>query len=350
MRTIVAVLSAGMLVAQTRTISEAEVRRVHRSAILIDTHNDVTSKTVDGFDVGEASKAGHTDIPRMRVGGLGAQFFAAYVATRYTRQGRAAHRALEMIDTIRHDIAGRHSSVFELALTADDIERIHQTGRIAALIGIEGGDAIEDSLRLLRQFYRLGARSMTLTHAADNNWAGSSGAPTNKGLSEFGKQVVSEMNRLGMMIDVSHVSDRTFWDVVANTRAPVIASHSSCRALSDIPRNMSDEMIRALAKNGGVIQINAGCQFLTKGRATLADVVAHIDHVKRIAGADWVGLGSDFDGVSCTPTGLADVSEFPNLTRALLMKGYSAGEIHKIYGGNLLRVMRAVEQIGRVSR
>src|SRR5581483_4737846 len=240
------------------------------------------------------------------------------------------------------------------ATTADDIERIHKQGKIAALMGIEGGHAIEDSLRLLRDYYALGIRYMTLTHTNTNAWADSSGdinkagVEHHNGLTDFGKQVVHEMNRLGMMVDISHVADKTFWDALAVSTAPIIASHSSCRALCNVPRNMTDEMIVALAKKGGVIQINFNCGFLSQKSAddeeeqrrrglkpaaiketpaTLADVVAHIDHAVKIAGIGAVGIGSDFDGVTCTPTGLEDVSKFPNLTRALLEKGYTPDDI-----------------------
>jgi membrane dipeptidase len=356
-------------VAIAAPVSDEEVRRVHRSALLIDTHNDVTSFTVKGLDIGVRREGGHTDLPRLRQGGVGAVFFSAYVAAGFARPGQAAHRALEMIDTIRYDIVERHPGEFALAASASDIERIRREGKIAALIGIEGGHAIEDSLRLLRAFYALGARYLTLTHTNANNWADSSGeAPRHGGLTAFGRQVVAEMNRLGMLVDVSHVSDETFWQALEASRAPVIASHSSCRALSPIARNMTDEMIRALARKGGVIHINFGCEFLSAEsaaaspyftpsvkekkpvpRARLADVVAHIDHVVRIAGIDAVGIGSDFDGVECTPEGLDDVSKFPHLTRALLEKGYTAEEIRKIYGGNLLRVMREAERVARRS-
>jgi membrane dipeptidase len=300
---------------------------------------------------------------------VGAVFFAAFVASEHASKGTSAHRALEMIDTIRHDIVGRHPGEFELALTADDIIAIRKRGKMAALIGIEGGHAIEDSPRLLRQFHALGVRYMTLTHSNHNGWADSSGeagAP-NKGLSPtLGRQVLAEMNRLGMMVDISHVSDQTFFDVLEASKAPPFASHSSCRAISNIRRNMTDEMIQALARRGGVVQINFGCEFLSQTsansspwtnpalrgkkkeddveRATLSDVVAHIDHVVKIAGVESVGIGSDFDGVGCTPLGLDDVSKFPALTRALLEKGYTAGQIRMIYGENLLRVMRATQR------
>jgi membrane dipeptidase len=347
---------------------------------------------VAGLDIGKARTDGHTDIPRMRAGGMGAQFFAVYVGPEYARDKTAAHRALEMIDTVRHDIIERYPDTFVYATTADDIERAHRSGKIAALMGIEGGHAIEDSLRLLRDYYVLGIRYMTLTHTNSNHWADSSGDPDkpNNGLSDFGKRVVTEMNRLGMIVDISHVSDKTFWDALAVSRAPIFASHSSCRALTNVPRNMTDEMIAAMGKKGGVIQINFNCGFLSEKsaasdaalgpevmkrfaemeaqykndppglldarrkleaeyagktvRATLQDVVDHIDHAVKIAGIDHVGLGSDFDGVECTPIGLDDTSKWPNLTRALLEKGYSAGDIRKIYGLNTLRLMRAVEK------
>ena len=343
------------------------VREVQNSAILIDTHNDVTSRTVDGFDIGKRASDGHTDIPRLREGGVGAVFFAAYVAADYAKDKTAAHRALEMIDTVRTDIAARYPDTFSFATSAAEIEAAHRQGKIAALIGIEGGHAIEDDPRLLRDFYALGVRYMTLTHTNTNNWADSSGdlrdraVKRHNGLTSQGKQIVAEMNRLGMMVDISHVSGKTFYDALEASKAPLIASHSSCRALSGVPRNMTDEMIVALAKRGGVIHINFNCEFLsektaesernkperTRGTnvlpATLSDVVDHIDHVVKLAGLSAVGIGSDFDGIKCTPRGLEDVSKFPNLTRALLEHGYSPDDIRKIYGGNTLRVMRAVE-------
>ncbi len=382
---------------QSRTVTDEEVRRVHRSALLIDTHNDVTSETLRGLDIGPRRQRGHTDLARLREGGVGAVFFAAYVSGTYVTGNRSANRALEMIDTIRNDIVARYPNDFALATTADGIEAAHRAGKIAALIGIEGGHAIEDSLRLLRSFHALGVRYMTLTHSNTNNWADSSGDITradvkhHNGLNELGRRVIGEMNRLGMMVDISHVADRTFWDALEVSKAPPFASHSSCRAISNIARNMTDEMIVALAKKGGVVQINFGCQFLSQKSAdaspfsnsevmrklraevdaavadpaarrellrkrmdemdiklvpaTLADAVAHIDHVVKIAGIDAVGIGSDYDGVGCVPTGLEDVSKFPNLTRSLLEKGYTADQIRKIYGGNLLRVMRAAERV-----
>lgn len=342
--------------AQTRKPSSAEVERINKSLLLIDTHNDVPSRTITGFDIGRNSVTGHTDIARLKAGGVGAVFFSAWVAPGYARQNRAARRALEMIDTIRRDIIDRYPGVFEPALSAAGIEAARKRGKIAALIGVEGGHAIEDSLRVLRCFYGLGARYMTLTHSNTNNWADSSGdigdpkVEHHNGLTDFGRQVIAEMNRLGMMVDVSHVSDKTFWDVLAVSEAPVFASHSSCRALADDPRNLTDEMIRALAGKGGVIQINFAPSFLTKRKsppATVEDVVAHIDHAVKVGGIDAVGIGSDFDGIDHVPAGLEDVSKFPNLTRALMEKGYSAADLRKIYGGNTLRLMREVEAAAR---
>ncbi len=366
--------------------------RVHNSAILIDTHNDVTSATVAGLDIGKPNTDHNTDLPRMKKGGMGAQFFAVYVAASYEEGNHSAHRTLEMIDTVRHDIIDRYPADFQFAGTAADIRHAHGQHKIAALMGIEGGHAIEDSLRILRDFYALGIRYMTLTHTNSNHWADSSGDDNkpNNGLSPFGKEVIHEMNRIGMIVDISHVSDKTFWDALETSSAPIFASHSSCRAISPAPRNMTDEMIASLARKGGVIQINFYCDFLnpdvlkanesvnariaairddlikkyageTDGiaramrearsqvgagngpRATLADVVKHINHAVQIGGVDAVGLGSDFDGIDCAPTDLDSVDKWPNLTRALLEEGYTAEEIRKIYGGNTLRLMAAVE-------
>ncbi len=400
---LITVLGAGALLAQApgrqkRTVTDAEVNRVHRSAILIDTHNDITSATVAGLDLGKPNTDHMTDIPRMKKGGMGAQFFAVYVSATYVEGNHSANRTLQMIDTVRHDIIGQHPGDFVLATTSADIRRAHRQHKVAALLGIEGGHAIEDSLRLLRRYYDEGVRYMTLTHGHSNHWADSSGDTNkpNNGLSPFGKEVIREMNRLGMIVDISHVSDKTFWDALETSQAPIFASHSSCRAISPVPRNMTDEMIRALAKGGGVIQINFSCDFLnpevakendatadkrrairdelarkyandpdgmrramqearaavgvSEQRATLADVVKHINHVVGIAGVDAVGLGSDFDGIGCAPAGLDSVDKWPNLTRALLEEGYTAAEIRKIYGENTLRLMAAVEKTARSMR
>ena len=372
-------------------VTDAEVDQVTHEAILIDTHNDVPSKTVDGYNIATRNPRGQTDLPSMR-GVLGAEFFAAYVGAEYVPGNHAAHRALAMIDTIRTDIVARHPADFTFATTAGEIEQAHRDGRIAALIGIEGGHAIEDSLRLLRDFYDLGVRYMTLTHFNTNSWADAQGdindprIPHHNGLTPFGKDVVREMNRLGMMVDISHTADKTFWDALATSQAPLIASHSSCRAISGHTRNMTDEMIRAMAAKGGTIQINFDCGYLSQHYsdaaraaklsyksqlaeaekiadpvarekstdalddqatapippATLDDVVRTIDHAVEVGGIDHVGIGTDFDGVGCVPAELRSYRDFPRLTRALLERGYTADDISRIYGGNLLRVMRAV--------
>jgi membrane dipeptidase len=396
MRIAIALLACASLYAQPagrtkRTVTDAEVMRVHKSAILIDTHNDITGATVDGTDIGLLNKETHTDLPRMKKGGMGAQFFAVYVSSSFVEGNHAAHRTLDMIDTVHYDIIEKYPKDFVFATTAEDIRKAHKQGKIAALLGIEGGHAIEDDLRLLRRYFNEGVRYMTLTHTNNNSWAGTSSDPANKGLTDFGKQVVHEMNRLGMIVDISHVSDQTFLDALVASEAPIFASHSSCRAISPVPRNMTDEMISALAKKGGVIQINFDCGYLNaevakasaermvklrpmlaelqkkypndpaarrqamrelrkqmapegSPRATLADVVAHINHAVKVAGVDAVGIGSDFDGVACVPTDLDSVDKWPNLTRALLEEAYTADEIHKIYGENTLRLMAAVEK------
>lgn len=346
--------------ADAKKFSDDEVMKVHRSALLIDTHNDLPSHTVEGLDIGVRGSKGvgkdgseyGTDVPRLKEGGVGAVFFAVYVGAEYVKGDRSAHRTLEMIDTVRRDIVGAHPKDFDLAIDAAGIEAARKNGKTAALMGIEGGHAIENSLRLLRDYYDLGVRYMTLTHTNTNAWAGSSGDSTKpeqlpqQGLAAFGKDVIREMNRLGMIVDVSHVSDKTFWDALETSSVPIFASHSSCRALCDVRRNMTDEMIRAMAKKGGVIQINFYCNFLvpkSAGRpATIDDVVAHIDHAVKVGGIQAVGIGSDFNGIPCSPAGLHDVSEFPKLTRKLLEKGYSPSDIRKLYGGNTLRLMRAV--------
>jgi membrane dipeptidase len=343
-----------------RIVSDAEVKRVHESALLIDTHNDFATEQkgqdrAPGFvDIGVPAPLAHTDLMRLREGGVGAVFFAAWVSSSYGLTGNRAYmRAQQVIDTIRYDIVGRYPKDFTLVTTAAGIEAAHKQGKIAVLIGLEGGHAIEDSLDKLREFYARGVRYMTLTHTNTNNWADSSGDVNDaaithhNGLTDFGKDVIREMNRLGMMVDISHVADKTFYDALAVSTAPLIASHSSSRALANVPRNMTDQMIIDLAKKGGVVQVNFYCDFLTTEKpphATLEDVVAHIDHIRKIVGIDAIGIGSDFDGIECSPDGLEDVSKFPNLTRALLEHGYSAADIRKIYGANFLRVMRAVEK------
>jgi membrane dipeptidase len=339
---------------------ESRVRSITKSAILIDTHNDIPSFTVDGADIGNSPKT-YTDIKRLHEGGVGAIFFSVYVDAKYVQGNHSANRALQMIDTVDQDILDRYPDTFVRALTAKDIEQAHKHHKIGGLMGLEGGHAIEDSPRLLRDYYRLGVRYMTLTHFNTNNWADSSGdinkpdIQHHNGLTPQGKDFVREMNRLGMMVDISHVADKTFYDALETSEAPLIASHSACRAVTNVPRNMTDDMIKALANKGGVIQINIYCPFISQKsadapkdapvRATLDDVIAHIEHVRQVAGIDAIGIGTDFDGIECAPIGLDDVSKFPNLTRALLEKGYSPAHIKKIYGQNTLRLMRQVEKV-----
>lgn len=390
------VCSVGAQKSRKKPVTDAEVARITRGAILIDTHDDVPSKTIDGYDIGTPNKAGQTDLPRMK-GFLGAEFFAVFVDAEYVNGNHSANRTLQMIDTVRTNIIAAHPNDFVFATTADEIVKAHKKHKIAALMGIEGGHAIEDSLRLLRDYYALGIRYMTLTHFNTNNWADAQGDINNpkvqhhNGLTPFGKDVIREMNRLGMMVDISHTADKTFYDALEVSTAPIIASHSSCRALSNNTRNLTDDMIRALAAKGGTMQINFDCEYLSQryydavkpvraalrprlaearkiadpvARAaavdkleadayaaiptpTLAEVVDQIDHAVKVGGIDHVGIGTDFDGINCVPPELSSYDKFPALTRALLEKGYSAADIKKIYGGNLLRVMRAVEQRSR---
>ena len=388
-----AALTLPLIAQQPHKVTQAEVDRITREAILIDTHNDVTSSTVSGYDIATPNKSGETDLPRME-GFLGAEFFAVYVDAEYVNGNHSANRTLQMIDTVRTDVIAAHPNDFFFATTADDILRAHNEHKIAALMGIEGGHAIEDSLRLLRDYYALGIRYMTLTHFNTNNWADSQGdfddpkVAHHNGLTPFGKDVVREMNRLGMMVDISHTADKTFYDALEVSAAPIIASHSSTRAISNHTRNLTDDMIKALAAKNGTMQINFDCAYLSQRyldaskplmdamqpriaeaqkitdpvaraaaidkledeataalpAATLDEVVAQIDHAVQIGGIDHVGIGTDFDGVGCVPPELNSYNKFPALTRALLEKGYPADDIKKIYGGNILRVMRAVEQ------
>jgi membrane dipeptidase len=393
---LICALAAPWLFSVERTQAEAEkvAQAVLARAILIDTHADTPQMMLDeGYDLADPNSPYMVSLPKMRAGHLGAEFLAIWVDTKTPPQ-EVIRRALDLIDVVDDQVT-RHADELEAARTADDIVRIHSKKKIAILQGVEGGHMIQNDLRVLDVFYRLGVRYMTLTHSAPTDWADSSGAkPLHNGLTDFGRQVVARMNRLGMMVDISHVSDKTFYDALAATQAPVIASHSSCRALRDTPRNMSDEMIRALAKNGGVMQVNFYSAFIDEAYAAARKQVAgqiaaevaaareeytkagkpfgwteemkigkaydaklpvpsverladHIDHVVKVAGVDHVGLGSDFDGIDSTPRGVEDVSKLPNLVRELARRGYSEEDLEKILGGNLLRVMRQVEKVAR---
>jgi membrane dipeptidase len=371
-------------------ISEAKLRqtaeRLHARSILVDGHNDITMYMTDaGYDLAEPSEGlFHTDLARMKRGGVGAQFFSVWIdPDKYATNGGAT-RALKIIDAVYRAVAS-HPDQLAMATTVSDIRSAKRQGRIAALLGIEGGYAIEDSLENLRAFYRLGVRYMTLTHRIPTSWAGAATNGPGLGLTPFGRDVVREMNRLGMLVDVSHVSDATMSDVLDVAQAPVIASHSSARALCPVPRNIPDSLLRRIATNGGVVMVNFYNGFLDTNyavatakiktetdaiwkrydkdlrglrkaeaaataslpRVPLACLADHIDHIARVAGIDHVGLGSDFDGVQRTPTGMEDVTCFPNLTVELLRRGYAPEDIRKILGENLLRVMSAAEQVAR---
>ncbi|HXA66687.1 MAG TPA: dipeptidase [Bryobacteraceae bacterium] len=352
----------------------------------IDTHIDTAQRVLIGHvDISQRLPDGQVDIPRLKEGGMRAPFFALWVPT-YYKGAEAVRRTLDLRDAMQ-GVFDRYPDQIEMAATAGDLERIVKAGKIAAVLTLEGGHQIDDDLGVLRMYQRLGIRAMTLTHFRNNNWADSStDKPQHNGLTDFGKQVVREMNRIGMIVDISHVSDKTFYDALAVTTKPVIASHSSVRAIAEIPRNMTDDMLKALARNGGVVGINFGAGFVNPkdARATMAninsmaaqepnltgkalddfaareyereqgppphpsaatidDVVANIDHVAKVAGIDHVGIGTDFDGIgNDVPKGLEDASKMPALAAALRKKGYSEADVEKVIGGNFLRVMKQV--------
>jgi membrane dipeptidase len=377
-------LLAVALVAAAPPDAAERARRIHASLVGVDSHIDTVQRVLNGKeDISQRLARGHVDLPRLKQAGMVAPFFALWVPT-YYKGAEAVRRTLELRDAMQ-SVLDAHPRQIELATTASEVERIARAGKVAAVLTLEGGHQIADNLAVLRVYHRLGIRSMTLTHFRNNNWAdASTDRPQHGGLTDFGRQVVQEMNRLGMIVDVSHVSDKTFYDTLAVTTKPVIASHSSCRALSDVPRNMNDDLIRALARNRGVMGINFGAGFVNArdgaalrqrigqalatdprliGRAldqfaaadylkeysqmrpalaTLDDVVRHVVHAVKIAGVDHVGIGSDWDGINTVPRGLEDVSKMPALTAALLEHGFSEKDVRKILGGNFLRVLREV--------
>jgi membrane dipeptidase len=397
-------LSTSVVLAQTAASSSpvsTHARALHNSAIVIDTHADTPQRFLDrGFDIGntDPNDKGQISLDKIRAGNLGAEFFSIWVDPETTDAAHYDRRAMDLIDSV-YQQAARHPDRMMMAYTAADIERAHREKKLAALMGIEGGHAIQDDLHLLRDFYRLGVRYMTLSWSNTNNWADSSGdiddpkVQHHNGLTDFGKQVILEMNRLGMMVDISHVADKTFFDTIEVTKAPVIASHSSARALTDAPRNMTDEMLKLVAKNNGVVMVNffsgfidenyrkaeeaqakdrdaAVKEYLAQQKASGKDVqyvdaeriqeewlariprpplkslIDHIDHIAKVAGVDHVGLGSDFDGVSgALPEGIYSATDLPKITQALLDGGYSDQDVRKILGGNLLRVLRDVERV-----
>ena len=388
----------------TRKVTAAEVEK---SALIIDTHADTPQRFVDeGFNLGDPLNGGNLNLDSIHKGNLGAEFFSIWVEPSLYK-GHEARRTLELIDSVKQQV-GKYPDQLMFVATPEGIEYAHRTHKFAVLMGIEGGHSIEDSLALLRQYYALGVRYMTLTWSNSNGWADSSGdvddatvPHTQEGLTEFGKDVVYEMNRLGMMVDISHVSDKTFYRTLVITRAPVIASHSGARALCNAPRNMTDEMLRAVANSGGpnskggVVHVNffsgfvsqaywdalkaqaperqkavdeAKAKFAAEGktfsypdeekiqrsymdkipRPPLSMLINHIDHIAKVAGVDHVGLGSDFDGVSGQlPEGLDSPADLPKITQALLERGYTAEDCRKILGGNLLRVFREVEAVSK---
>jgi membrane dipeptidase len=368
--------------------------KLHFSSIILDTHDDTTQRFFSrDFSLGKRNPDGHIDIPRMREGGMNGIFFSIWIDGRIMG-APAVQKALDQIDAI-HETVRKFSSDLVFARTADEVRRAHAQGKIAALMGVEGGHMIGNDIRIVRVFADLGVRYMTLTHFYNDEWADSStDKPAHHGLTDFGKDVVREMNRQGIMVDISHVSDKTFYDALEVSKAPLIASHSSCRMLCNHPRDMSDDMIKALAAKGGVIQINYEMTFIDQAYKDAYDketggvvqhlseltkncnndeaciaremvklrqrltgagklphvswerIVDHIDHAVKLVGADHVGLGSDFDGADM-PEGLEDCSKLPKITEALLRKGYSENDIRKILGENTLRVMEQSERVSR---
>ncbi|HLY18410.1 MAG TPA: dipeptidase [Bryobacteraceae bacterium] len=384
--------------AQTKA-DPARLERLLRRAVVLDLHDDTTQMIVDeAYDLTVRHDYGQVDVPRLREGHVTGVFLSIWTdAVEYTPP-EAIRRALEQIDAVRREVA-RHPAQLALASTADQVLAARTRGQIALLMGVEGGHMIDSDLAVLRTYYQLGVRYMTLTHTQHTPWADTASLPPeHNGLTDFGRQVVKEMNRLGMLVDISHVSDKTFYDAVETSAAPVIASHSSCRALDDVPRNMTDDMLRALAKNGGVVHINFFEGFLDHGfaekfgamqdtqkqqedaesrapkfgdrspvgpavrkinaeriaklgRLPLSRLLDHFDHAVKVAGVDHVGLGSDFDGADDQfPEGMEDMSKIPNLVRGLMERGYSDADILKILGGNTLRVMREAQRVAHGSR
>lgn len=391
-----ATLFAGSRLAKPAKADEISERakKLHFSSIVLDTHDDTTQRFFSkDFDLGKRNPDGHVDIPRMREGGMNAIFFSIWIDGRIMGPP-AVQKALDQIDAVHENVL-KYSKDLVFCRTAEEVRRAHAQGKIAALIGVEGGHMIGNDIRVLRMFGDLGVRYMTLSHFYNDEWADSStDKPAHNGLTDFGKEIVREMNRQGIMVDISHVSDKTFYDALEVSKAPLIASHSSCRALCNHPRDMSDDMIKALAAKGGVIQINyersfidqaykdaydevsggvvAATEKITKEcgddsecttrkltelqkqmeasgklpRVSWERIIDHIDHVVKLVGPDHVGLGSDFDGATM-PDGMEDCSKLPKITEALMRKGYKDDDIRKILGGNLLRVMEQNEKVSR---
>jgi membrane dipeptidase len=373
---------------------------IHNSALVVDTHADTPGRLVDeNFDLSQDAGNGYIDFNKIKAGNLGAEFFSIWVDPKAFK-GQEIKRALDMIDSV-YEQARRHPDKMMMAFSMRDIYAAHRQHKLAALMGVEGGHAIQGDIRVLRDYYRLGVRYMTLTWSNTNELGDSSGDFNNQevehhnGITDFGRQVVREMNRMGMIVDISHVADRTMFQALATSRAPVIASHSSARALTNVPRNMTDDMLVELARNGGVAQVNFYCGFISQKwvdqskklaeekdpdyervqklfmqprtaqmtqelyeaeitlqkklpRPPLSDLIDHIDHMVKIAGVDHVGIGSDFDGIDCSPAGIDSVADLPKITQALVQRGYKPADIQKILGGNLLRVFAEVEKTAKV--
>jgi membrane dipeptidase len=370
-----------------------EALRIHREALLIDGHNDLpwqyrlrTDLSFQNLDISRPQKAIHTDIPRLKQGGVGAQFWSVYTAAEQPDKSKIVRETLEQIDVV-HRLVRAYPDTFEMASTSDDILRIRKQGKIASLIGVEGGHMIDNSLGVLRTYYQLGARYMTITHTQTLDWADSAtDVAKNKGMNEFGERVVAEMNRLGMLVDLAHVSPDTMKHCLRVSKAPVIFSHSSAYALAPHPRNVPDDVLKLMTKNGGVVMVNFYSGFLTPEgarasfelykvgrelrmkypnekeyqlalvawekehpfpRGSVQTVVNHIEYIAKVAGIDHVGLGSDFDGITYAPKQLEDVSYYPYITQELLNRGYTKEQIHKVLGGNLLRVLRQAEEVAK---
>ena len=328
----------------------ADALRVHYDALVVDGHVDTPTLMLDrGYRLAERHRGDHLDLPRMVEGGLDAAFFSIYVARSYGEDERATQRAVAMIEEVLQQTDAADG--VEIARTAAGVRAIRQRGGRAVLMGLEGGHALQGSPDVLRRLWANGIRYVTLTHSNTNSFAdAATDAPRWGGLNETGRQLVAEMNRLGVLVDLSHVSDDAFFDALAVTTAPVILSHSSCRALRDHARNASDEMLTALAQNGGVIMVNFYRTYVGRGEVTLDDVLDHVEHAVAVAGVDHVGLGSDFDGVPALPDGLGDVTRLPWITYGLLQRGHSEADVRKILGGNVMRVLGEAERVSREVR
>lgn len=339
-----------------------EALEIHNSGMLFDGHNDLpwamrqrANSSFDNVDIAKPTEF-HTDIERLKKGGLKAQYWSVYVPVSTMAEGSAFVTTVEQIDLV-HEMCKRYPDVFEIALTADDVERLVGQGKIASLIGVEGGHSIENSLARLRDLYDRGARYMTLTHSRNLDWADScTDEPKVGGLNAFGEEVVREMNQLGMLVDISHVTPECMRKTLAVTQAPVIYSHSSAKTICDHVRNVPDDVLKLTAENGGVVMVNFATHFIlpketiaidSRARGDFRVVVDHIEHIIKVAGIDHVGIGSDYDGISSLPRGLDDVSYYPYITQEMLNRGYDKEQIHKVLGGNALRVLREAEVVAK---